>query len=312
MKVSILGTGLTGLILGYVHKKQGDEVKLYGAVLGGQHHPSQKYFPLGPRILHSVSPLEETFLKELGIDVAPREFKIGYMNEDEIYGKATLHDLVNYNLKTRGNKNPEDSALSGGKSSIIGWDIDEIKLVEVLYAKLKDDIIIESFDCKERIFELYNSSDKIYCTFAYHKLYEILEGHLDLDKKPTQLRSSTFVRVSCREGLDNFKRFDKRYDYIYDTRGFNKIKRITKLKDYSLVIEIMVDSWQRAIEEITRFGSGKLEIHELKIIRNIIPSSYHIPSVRIDGGKPIYLEGRFARLDHAYKVSTTIEEYYKV
>lgn len=317
MKISILGAGLTGLVLGYIFKEQGHEVHLYSENIGGQHNngnPSlgynDQYFPLGPRILHMESSLETLFLRTLGIFDVPRDFKVGYDTDAGVRSEANFYDMAQYNKKTRKNEKAEASFMSGGQNKITGWDIDEINLVGKLTDALRDNITLVKVNDRKVIIDIVENSDKTFCTFNALSLLNVFDD-FGFYAGAIKLDTTTFVHIKPHKDFDLHRTFlDKGYSYVYNTKD-NLIKRITMLRDGTAVIEVLTDTTMEAIPEVVRYGMGKLSILQLRKIPNIIKTSQKISTIHLkETNKPIFMEGRFATMDHACKISTTIEKYF--
>lgn len=218
----VIGGGLSGLLTGY----------LTGATVitdsvGGQLSYS---FPLGPRILHKT-PDTEYLLKDLGVKAEPRIFRIGYLEDGGVYSTPPPGFRERYYKKTRGVPNPSPSSMSDGQNTIIGWDLNEISLIDTLSRRVahfrgrvlrvvdlvKELVVVDQIE-KPR----FLNYDKVYSTLPLSTTYRLINLICPYHMVST---GTYFLNMPLRE-LGELASYAPHYDYIY-AAGPEPYHRIT-------------------------------------------------------------------------------------
>lgn len=283
MKKVILGTGISGLVLAECFKQNGVPDKDV-ALIGKSNLGQQKYnFNLGPRILHSTKKTLE-FLRNIGINEEPKVFNVGYVKDGKTLESISLEDKEFYAKKNK--KRLERSTLSEGKTSILGWDLKEINLAEVLLERHKSKITNCSLS-KVEITEITKEADEVYCTFPLSEVSDVFANSLDY--------------VSYVLTDKEFRFEDK--SYVYDL-GNNKIKRISNFKGvcvYEFVDSVTAREAERIINKMSKTKVKVLDIVQLK--------TTIIEGEKIDWYNGMRMVGRFATNNHSERIDTIIEKY---
>lgn len=292
----IVGAGLAGLIVSYCSRINGVENTVYAKEVGGQ--MKCRSFALGPRILHDKPKVRE-FLKMLGVNEEPREFKVGYCKGsvyrgdrriEVIEGELSKNQKRDYYRKTRGNGKLSETALSCGKNTIIGWDMQDIKLIDRLVNECKQDIISTyCIDIDENTLGWARQRfDEIVWTAPYAELMKVMGR----EEREREVKSAFFYLLSkSQEGLLRMKGLDfDKYDYIYNIDANAPEKRYTKTSN-GVVVESMEQIFDLAFCNV--FEKKTIIAEELKM-------------QEVDG---IILQGRYAEMNHGVRADTIIERY---
>lgn len=273
MMIYIIGGGITGLTLAYLHSEiNHEEVTVYTDKIGGQ---MKSPLHLGPRILDYNSSTEK-FMKSLLRDsyVEPDEYLIGYYDGSSITSNLTDKSRENYLVKL-GRDTSDTSAMSDGKNTILGWDMYQIDLLNKLTASVGNLVKIKKLNLQEMI---------------------------DLAKTDTVI--STIPTVPNKKALVSWigfyrSKFDtKNFSYVYDTELESDVKRYTKVDDENSVAEVSVKDKEDLPDEV---NGEKLKAS--------VPQIYFTD--RYYEYNNIKLDGRMATLDHHYKLEDTVVNFYE-
>ena len=286
----ILGAGVTGLIL--VELLREERYKIYSDNIGGQ---MASCFPLGPRILHYTEKVE-VFLNNIGIYSRPKVFKIGLRIDGVLVKDITLEDRQKYFEKTRSNSDKfSETSMSGGVHYILGWDINEIKLVKILHQRNANRIYnreITSIDSKKKLLNGNIEYDKLISTIDLMDMLKILDGGYNYDLSDDK-KEVFFYLVECKYWLKDEFDNNEKLSYLYDiTHPF--INRITKINYKQRVIETNI--------KCTNFS-------KYVIIKEEIKNTQIRKELKINYCKGIVLEGRYAQYNHNVKANDIIENY---
>lgn len=281
----ILGAGIAGLLMQEILKDEGYTI-LTNSV-GGQ---MKTEFPLGPRILHYSTKVND-FLLSVGIRENPRNFKIGYFANDQLTSQITPDQKAAYYYKTRGSVEVTPTTMSEGKNTIVGWDINDINLVDVLYERNKAAIKVMPV---ERICPTNNviNNGLKYTDLISTIPLNVLQGLISDDyfKYPCITRGVYFHHV--KYDRSNFLFKDTDYDYIYNTDQGEPISRVTKLNQ------------QEYIYEAANFVSNPYLVSYVKANTQITNE------LKLTEYEGIKLVGRYAQFDHSVKSNNIIEKYW--
>lgn len=332
----ILGSGITGLLLGYLTKSP-----VYGEVLGGQ----LSGLPKGPRILDLDSNTLK-LLKDLGIEEQPQLFNVGYRKGGLISRKVTAYDRESYYRKTRGTDSPVPaSAMSGNKTSIIGWDLNKIGLVD----RLVDEVTfipsrVESIDFISNTISLINTVTKDYIklpidecinTINLNRILRLVEQNnreifylykdsrgtihksvRDITELDLSAHDTTFIDITTDSGI-SLHLIPPEYSYVYYLDEDVPINRITRVGEDRFCIECRGDRFSETIDWIEKrlLVPGLLEtirFCQLEHSQNILEIGLDRPGYQ---GQRLKLCGRFARWTHEFKINSVFkeaEEYLKM
>lgn len=285
MQNIVIGTGLAGLVLTEILKTKGKEVIALGDTMGGQMNSS---FPLGPRILQHSKSVEE-FLKHIGIEAEPRLFKVGYLTDEKFTDTVTEEQRQLYYLKTRGNSNINKTTMSEGKTSILGWDLNDINLVDVLYARNKDVLqhyFVHAIDPINNIINNDLKYTNLFSTIPMPVLLKILGSKVDFNS--FLLKEVHFTHIKAY--LNMFEMFD--FDYVYDVRKDSAINRITRVKENEYVIESIK------------------ELDFARILGHKAIKSQIVHEQKLNEYLGINLVGRYAQFDHSIKTNNIIDRFW--
>jgi hypothetical protein len=281
----ILGAGIAGLIMQEILKDEGYTI-LTDSV-GGQ---MKTQFPLGPRILHYSAKVND-FLLSIGIKENPREFKIGYFANDQLTNQITPDQKADYYFKTRGNVKVNTTTMSEGKNIIVGWDINNINLVDVLYQRNKENIKVLNIN------NVCPTNNIINNTLEYTDLIStlplnVLQGLMSDDrfKYPCITRDVYFHYVKYDKSNYLFAGND--YDYVYNVDPEEDISRVTKLNK------------QEYIYEANKLVSNPYLVSHIKAKTQIANE------LKLTEYEGIKLVGRYAQFDHSVKSNNIIEKYW--
>ncbi len=292
MGTVILGGGISGLISGYILN-----APVITREVGGQlNHP----FPLGPRILEYT---EETswLLDQLGIKRFMKTYHIGYMTKLGVKDSPPEGFRERYYKKTRGLDLPSDSSMSGGRSQIVGWDLESLNLISRLEESIKiikayiTHIDIDYVQCfKPREFE-----DNQNLILSGVNLVNTLPLPLFLNLSNPMSRTSRYPCSLDLNSLDTYffkvralKDLTQGFDYIYIDDPLDPIHRINRINEYTFILE-------------SRF----LDIHKSNI--HILDTKVIMGSQIIKNGKVkcfngTTMIGRYAQWDHSVKIEDVI------
>lgn len=243
-------------------------------------------FPLGPRILHYTDKTK-AFLERIGISREPREFKIGYLINGEVTTKITKEQRLQYYMKTRGNKNINATTMSEGKTSIVGWDINEINLVDVLHKRNKHRIHqyqVTRIDPQNNLINYFIEYDKLISTIPLDALQRLIHGYFGDPHYNLKKREVYFHLCELENDID--------FDYIYNIDSPD-ITRMTKVGNNKFVIE--------AISPVDHYF----------VIDRIAAKTQIVTEVKLENYYGIELVGRYAQYDHSVKTNNIIERYFK-
>lgn len=269
----IVGGGITGLTLAYLHSEVNHEkVVVYTDKVGGQ---MKSPVHLGPRILDYNKSTEKFMKSLLGSNYKePEEYKIGYYNGSSLLGTLSETERKNY-LTKLGRSLLDTSALSDGKNLIKGWDMYKVDLLGKLESKVEKFVEIKKLTLDEMI-------------------------KLDKDNKVI----STIPTIPGKKALVSWIGFydsnftTNHYSYVYDTNIDSKVKRYTEVGNGKTVAEISVKNKEDLPSEL--FGN-KLKATVPQIYFTKPYSEY----------KGIKLDGRMATLDHHFKLEDTVVNFYE-
>lgn len=323
----ILGSGITGLLLGYLTNSP-----VYGDILGGQLTGMTK----GPRILEQDHQTEE-LVRNLGVESPPKIFNVGYRRSSTILRSVTHADTVNYYQKTRGSEaEMPQSIMSGGKSEILGWDLNEIELVRRLSKQVT------------YIPTRVNEVDFLTNSVATRNLISGRLGILPLDECVSTLNLKVLLRLMAQspreifylypdehgnirksiQGMDTldlgahdttFISVDNDYQtppipgalsYVYCVDPEDPINRITWIGEQGLCFECRGDKFEEAVAVIEKLG---YQIDNVETIRFCqLKQSHNILEIGLDRegflGQRLKLCGRFARWTHNFKINHVFKE----
>lgn len=293
MKTLVLGGGHTGLIAGYL---TGGKV-ISNSIRGNLNNEK---FPLGPRILEMTKETS-SLLKSLDINAEPRVFKVGYIpfgSESPVDEPPVgFKDL--YFFKTRGHHSGFSTALSAGKNHITGWDLNEIRLIDILRNRvevIEGDLNFLSAEAivydKNRL--LYPADyDLILSTISRFNFYRIYHGCEESQSKLAKLEAydTTFILVEW-PGFDL-----KDYSYVYCADHRVLYHRVTKIDDRRRVLEVRSDRLGLGIEYSYFPG-----ILGMKTIPNC-QIRFNVPVEKID---QYTMLGRYAQWQHGIKIQHVI------
>lgn len=295
MRRFIIGGGITGLIISHCSSLRGIESMIFTVDIGGQ---LGKSFSLGPRILHENKNTRE-FLKTLKINEEPRTFRVGYCKGDaftegrvEMLEDVSEEDSREYFEKTRGVAGNSKTALSEGKKIIVGWDMNEIQLVERLKQKCENRIIKSTIGgATDQILKYGKESfDEVIWTAKLENLMKLLEL-----KPPKSMRLKNemfyFLPESAEKELAERGIVFDGVDYIYNVSKSSPEKRYTRAEK-GFVIETLEE-----VKELERYG---------KLKKGVIIEE-ELKWREIEG---IKLAGRYAEMNHAVKADRIIERYF--
>jgi hypothetical protein len=297
----VLGTGLSGLITGYILGWP-----VVGRGLGGQQSSS---FPLGPRILEKT-PDTEWLLGRLGIEATPREFRIGYYSPDldnPWVDNPPSYFRAEYYKKTRGTDDVTLSSMSGGRNSIIGWDLNELNLVSRLLSRVpvipQLVLKVETYPVKRLLLGNKQSVDGMDVLVPERVLYPdniintiplpIFLRLMNLDEVALEFKAlpTMFVEVVSLEPL-----FE--YDYGYISTPTIPVHRITKISPQKYVLECRGDKGYNPVE---------LGIHNTVYNRHkIVPDCQIVQSKCVQEYAGVKMIGRYAEWDHSVKLEDVI------
>jgi len=320
----ILGAGISGLILGYKLNSP-----VYGLYIGGQ----MRGFTKGPRILE-VDEASISLLKSLGIKAKPRAFTVGYLNDDGLVtGTATEEERANYYLKTRGREaDVPPSVMSGGNTTIIGWDINEIELVDNLIRRVDyTNGYVDSIDFSENKVDIYLGNGSKACLPVYDGIStinlrtlsklirqdlrdifyltqddrgNIVKPHKNLAELDLSAYDTEFVRVYTEVDLT------RGYDYLYCTGINTPINRITRIGNNEYCIEFRSDVAEIAWGYIHQLPVEALELDVIRFCQ--LRYNHNVLELGLDDpdhyGNRLKLCGRFARWQHSIKINDIIRE----
>lgn len=283
--IVILGGGVTGLTILECLLQSGEkEVRLITKDIGGQMLEEN----MGPRIL-DYSLKAERFLKNIGIYEKPVEFQVGYLHKNgRISGGCSQLERLEYFKKTRGKQNNwQDSCLSGGRNKILGWDWNGINLVQKLYELNRQYIIFDEIDA-DLIYAIKENGHDLISTIGLNQLDSLMGN----EPEDVQFQNIYFVR--------GFYGNTDEYSYIYDLTD-SKIKRIMPIGGEEAIYEFLNDATLADI---------RAEIANPKYIKE---RKYQITrELKLHKKYDIILEGRYAQVNHGYKLGTAIEKYLEV
>lgn len=324
----ILGAGITGLLLGYLTSSP-----VYGVVAGGQLSGIRK----GPRILE-LDENTENLVKELGITEEPRAFRVGYKRSRTFVSSATYGDTLNYYRKTRGSDaEMPDSVMSGGKSSITGWDMNEIDLVKRLLdrvnyvpARITDidfltnsvglynqslrrpgmlplDECISTINIKSTLRLIRHPPVEIFYLFP-DSHGNILKSVRGIDTLSLDAYDTTFVQVPISS--DMVDPIPREVDYVYCLDPDDPINRITWTDKDIVCFEFRGDRFDEAVEIIEGMGYSIAFIDTIRFCQ--LKESHNILEIGLDRegylGQRLKLCGRFARWTHNFKLNNVFQE----
>lgn len=326
--MNILGAGITGLVLGYL-----TDSPVYGEVIGGQ----LSGLPKGPRILQ----LDQNTIKlirDLAIDEAPETFTIGYVTGEGEPIRNSLLDAErrSYYKKTRGQDEPSTSSMSGGKTKLVGWDINKIPLVEKLSSKVevrpatvsaisfdknavyltdksnRRELILPLNECVSTISLrrtlplLTNSVHEIF--YLYNIGNKVMKSSTGIDRLDLTCFDTTFIRVDLSQ--DDILPFGSEYNYLYYTEEQVPLNRATRVGPSTYIFECRGDLFEEAVEFIEKHG---WEVGLVETIRFCqLVHNHKLVSIGLD--RPEYyanqlrLCGRFAQWDHSFKINSVFKE----
>lgn len=285
MNIMILGSGMSGLILAEILRKQNpfDKIIIAGEKLLGQ----QGYgFDLGPRILY-YTPKAERFLLDMGITDIPKEFKLGCVDKDNVIQTINNETLTKYAMKTK--KEMSSSLMSQGRNSIKGWNINDIDLPYKLVKNNGGNIVTIRLD-KTDIEEIISTYDKVYCTiplFELNKIYGI--------SRVFKNKEVLYILYD-----EEFQYLD--YAYVYDISD-KPYKRIGAFKDKT-VYEFL-DNDDRAYKFINE------NLNKRKILKEVVLRTEILEStIGIETFNGMILVGRHAKNNHSFRMDSIIEEFF--
>lgn len=289
----VLGAGLTGLIAGYI-----TGYPVLGREIGGQLNSP---FPLGPRILERT-PETEWLLANLGIQSNPKTFKVGYYDHGRLTDDPPVGFRETYYKKTRKDGTVTEDCMSGNKKHIVGWDIAEIKLIDLLKSrvnlipeiatkidtKLGNILLSDGKSCIVYDNCINTIPANIFCRLADINLYEF------------RAHTTIFALV---KPISNIA-MDNPYKYIYFAEEEYPFHRLTKLDDRHAVLEFREDRWRKYDGHDIETSIGYFEV--LDIIEHA--NCQIIDDLDLKGLWPIKFIGRYAQWKHGVKVEHTIRE----
>lgn len=280
----VLGSGISGILAGYILG-----YPVIGKEIGGQ---LKAPFPLGPRILEKT-PATEWLMYSLNLYIQPREFTVGYLCADIISSCPTLEFKEEYYKKTRGDGPVTSSCMSSGKSTIIGWDMDEIDLfrnllkhVTVINETINSIQMDKSVKLSDGSIITCNNLINTIPAPIFHNLYGIMD-------KDFLAHDTIFLLVRPRNS-----KFTTKFDYLYVACKEYPFHRITKLQGgQDLYVLELRGTRENNIKDIIDFDI--LDTHTLKNCQIINNRGIRL----IDN---ILMIGRFAQWDHSIKTEHVI------
>lgn len=285
----IIGGGITGLLL--LEMPEFKDYKLLTDRIGGQ--LTETNFNLGPRILQYSTKVQK-FLLSIGITKKPKEFRNAYSVNERL--KLTINDdeKLNYFMKTRGHGKINKTFLSEGKTLIIGWDINEINLIDVLYKRNKERIMfypVNSINVEDKTIgsiNCYIGYDNLVSTVDLQGLFDVMGIQIKLYKNPVY-----YYYVKKKEP-DLFDM--NNLDYVYDITD-KYSNRITKIDNNYRVIE-------------SNYGGLDFEYYEIE--KAVCFKTQIATELKLKDINGIKLVGRYAQYDHSIKANNVIDKYFEV
>lgn len=336
MNRAVLGSGLAGLITGYLLGWP-----VIGENIGGQ---AKAPFPLGPRILEADE-YSSKLLELLGIKKKPRVFRVGYIYSNSPGEMPRVHLTPHegfkeaYYRKTRGDLSPiTTSSMSDDKRTIVGWDIDSINLLYILSKNVpvRRGIITVIFvdDVTEIILGERTVEGLCYSgTLPIRRenivntlplpVFLRLSNTVGVVEKP-EAGDVRFVKVRANDPnyMLWFKDINRDYDYAYIADENMPIHRVTKIPSDTLEfiaevneprypeLEVMSEFKYSLIEPIKGIASG-IRDSALRIARSHVVKGSQILN-SYPGGydyvSGIKMVGRYAKWNHSVKLNHVIRE----
>jgi len=284
----IIGGSTTGLVLLELLKGKGYKLLTNG--IGGK--LSSNDFSLGPRILHKTEATEK-FLYNIGYFEPPTTFKIGFVRSGFLVDEVTEEQKLVYFQNTRGKQvEVNKTFLSEGKKEIVGWDLNDLNLVEKLYERNQQSIIDMNVTSIDTYFKTINDSlkyDNLISTISLKSLSVLLDT-VQLFNEVVKEKPAIFTLV-IKKHNDYFDNKDLSYVYFLNHKN---IKRITKLNDSLRVVESKVN-----IRENDNYFPLKCIAVNCVLGKELKMKTY----------KGITLAGRFAQSDHSVKLNNVVERF---
>lgn len=296
----ILGSGVAALVL--LELKPDYVILSQSKSLGGQ---SSASFPLGPRILHHNLTVAK-FLKRIGILDEPRLFRSAYVEDGKYVNELSESAKLNYYHKTRGSVEPNESFLNGGTKEFLGYDVEKIKMIEILIRRNAKRIEEWKFD-RIDLFG-HNIHGKSDMTVPFNNIINTmdLEKFISLvGKSKTEIefvekckKNITFTlcrrKVRNRFGSINFK--DGEFIYFATDKVIN---RATYINEEYLVLE-----------SSSRIPEPWYEKNGLVFEKQCTIKSQIVAELKLDELYGYTMVGRYAQYDHSIKINTVIERFF--
>ncbi len=286
----ILGGGVAGLIYAFYHP----EYKILTDKIGGQFATS---FQLGPRFLHRTIETDR-FLDDLNVrsKYRSRLIKIGFYYQGEIHSSNTEENRIRYFKKTRGLNSfePYQSSMSNGVETFEAYDIDPNELVDIIYEKIRNNVIIDKIKkvdlISQRISGEYDYIYKDLIVTMPKPIFLKISGYSEEAEK--YISYPTTFMLWPESYIRPFKNLEK-YDYVYFSQDEFDFHRITKTKE-GFVLEMK--------------GEHQTPYKERQIILKI----GQIVERKDDHDWPqnIKFFGRYANWDHSVRTETILKQIF--
>jgi hypothetical protein len=292
----VIGSGLSGLIAGYIL-----DWPVIGKDIGGQ---MKSPFPLGPRILEAAG--ESTWLiAKLGIQVPPmKEYTIGYKDKD-----GNVHDEPDHNFraayyaKTRLENDQSfisipESIMTGGRKRLIGWDMEQLQLVQKLRSRVAiiPSNIINIFTSRKTLVLEDGTElkyDNLLSTIPLPTLNNLIGSPLERDL--FKAFDTVFVEASSYDEI--YSPTDYK-DYVYVANHTIPHHRITRIGLNTYVYEYRADRYSGC------FYSDPLYFKPM--YKHIVKNCQIAKDLKLDSLLGIKLIGRYAEWYHGHKTEDVI------
>jgi hypothetical protein len=291
----VLGTSLTGLIVARILGWPA-----IGGDVGGR---SKAPFPLGPMILEKTEDTE-WLLDNLGIEPGePSTYIVGYYQDNKVLGKAPEGFKEAYYAKTRGDGTPTISVMTGGRDSLVGWDIKGLGLLDKLKKTVKAlDNPAKSISPYDKMIYLEGSImkyDNLVSTIPMPKFLELTgdkRSIKDFESWGTNFVHTTLAVDNPNNAIIKFLLAGP-YDYIYVADPSYAFHRATRVGPSEIVFEFREDRSPVVPDEVIQT--------EACFIPNcqILPYRGNTTFQRMSN---IDLIGRYAEWDHKIKLEKVI------
>jgi len=291
----VIGGGIAGLVWAMYHP----DYHVLTDKIGGQFSAS---FQLGPKYLHKTLKTEK-FLQDIGADdIKTKIIRVGFYIDRRIRDINTEENRRIYFEKTRGLSGSETyrSTMSGGDTEFEVFDIDVEQLINLLYERVKEKVIIDKIKSIDLATKYLVGESNQECRFdslvitvprpVFCFMIEQFEEAKKFVSYPT-----TFIRAKELPGvIDVSDEEFAPYDYVYFSQQNYAFHRITRIQNGEYCVELKGDNIPTQVYETERFV---LKIGQLVQRQDTI----EYPDF-------VKFFGRYAQWNHGIKTKELLEE----